>query len=143
MKQSVDQIISKAKRFLNKGDYLETELDKSLKRLGIECVDLFYVHRRDTNIEIEEVTESLSRLVKKGGKIIYMVCSFFHSETIAILENFLKDNRNFSIEKFVINDEFAKIDRLISSDGYFLTIPTKYKKYNIDGFFSVKLIKND
>jgi aryl-alcohol dehydrogenase-like predicted oxidoreductase len=41
-------------------------VEKSLNRLGIDCVDLFYVHRRDPMIEIEEVTESLSNLVKKG-----------------------------------------------------------------------------
>lgn len=52
--------------FNNRGEYLEKELDKSLKRLGVDYVDLFYVHRRDHNIEIEEVTNSLSNLVKKG-----------------------------------------------------------------------------
>lgn len=52
--------------FNNEGAHLEEELDKSLKRMGIDCVDLFYVHRRDHNIEIEEVTESLSNLIKKG-----------------------------------------------------------------------------
>jgi aryl-alcohol dehydrogenase-like predicted oxidoreductase len=52
--------------FNNEGEYLEKELDKSLKRLGVDCVDLFYVHRRDSNLEIEEVTESLSKLVEKG-----------------------------------------------------------------------------
>ena len=52
--------------FNNDGVYLEEQLDKSLNRLGIDCVDLFYVHRRDPMIEIEEVTESLSKLVKKG-----------------------------------------------------------------------------
>jgi aryl-alcohol dehydrogenase-like predicted oxidoreductase len=51
--------------FNNQGDYLENELDKSLKRLGVDYVDLFYVHRRDSSIEIEEVTDSLSKLVKK------------------------------------------------------------------------------
>ena len=52
--------------FNNQGDYLEKELDKSLKRLGVDFVDLFYVHRRDSSIEIEEVTDSLSKLVQKG-----------------------------------------------------------------------------
>jgi len=52
--------------FNNQGDYLEKELDKSLNRLGVDYVDIFYVHRRDPKIEIEEVTESLSNLVKKG-----------------------------------------------------------------------------
>lgn len=46
--------------------HLEGELDKSLERLGVECVDLFYVHRRQADMPIEEVTEGLARLVAKG-----------------------------------------------------------------------------
>ena len=46
--------------------HLEAELDKSLARLGIEAVDLFYVHRRDPAVPIEEVAESLAALVRAG-----------------------------------------------------------------------------
>jgi aryl-alcohol dehydrogenase-like predicted oxidoreductase len=52
--------------FDNSAKHLETELDRSLKRLGLEKVDLFYVHRRDPRHEIEEVTEVLAGLVAKG-----------------------------------------------------------------------------
>lgn len=52
--------------FDNSATHLETELDQSLKRLGIDRVDLFYVHRRDPRYEIEEVTQSLAGLVQKG-----------------------------------------------------------------------------
>jgi aryl-alcohol dehydrogenase-like predicted oxidoreductase len=37
-----------------------------LKRLGVDRVDLFYVHRRDAATPIEEVTETLAGLIKKG-----------------------------------------------------------------------------
>lgn len=50
----------------NTAGYLEAELDKSLARMGIESVDLFYIHRRDADLPIEEVTENLAALVKKG-----------------------------------------------------------------------------
>jgi len=53
-------------RFDNTAAHLEAELDGSLIRMGIEAVDLFYVHRRDPEIPIEEVTESLARLARKG-----------------------------------------------------------------------------
>jgi len=46
--------------------HLEAELDASLGRMGIEAVDLFYVHRRQQDLPIEEVTETLGRLVAKG-----------------------------------------------------------------------------
>jgi 16S rRNA (cytosine967-C5)-methyltransferase len=84
-----------------------------------------------------------SKLVKIKGKIIYMVCSFFHSETIKIINNFLDQNKNFSIEKYNTNSNLLNIKNLISSEGYFLTIPTKYEGHYIDGFFSVQLIRND
>ncbi len=52
--------------FDNSSDHLSSELDKSLKRLGVERVELFYVHRRDQNYPIEEVTETLVGFVKSG-----------------------------------------------------------------------------
>ncbi|MEM9436666.1 MAG: aldo/keto reductase [Pseudomonadota bacterium] len=55
-----------AGNFDNSADYLEAELDGSLKRLGVDHVDLFYIHRRDQSIPIEEVTATLARLVEKG-----------------------------------------------------------------------------
>jgi aryl-alcohol dehydrogenase-like predicted oxidoreductase len=55
-----------ARYFDNSKAHLEAELDKSLQRLGIERVDLYYIHRRDPRIEIEEVTETLAGFVKAG-----------------------------------------------------------------------------
>lgn len=54
------------RRFDNSPAHLEGELDASLKRLGVDCVDLFYVHRRDPGIPIEEVAGTLGRLVAAG-----------------------------------------------------------------------------
>ena len=52
--------------FDNSLQHLEAQLDKSLQRLGVEQVELFYVHRRDAKVPIEEVAESLATLVKSG-----------------------------------------------------------------------------
>ena len=52
--------------FDNSAAHLEAELDKSLTLLGTDHVDLFYVHRREASRPIEEVTETLAALVKKG-----------------------------------------------------------------------------
>ena len=52
--------------FDNSRAYMEAELDKSLARLGLESIDLLYVHRRDADTPIEEVTQSLADLVKTG-----------------------------------------------------------------------------
>ena len=50
----------------NSAEHLEAELDKSLQRLGVDCVDLFYAHRRDTRFTPEETAANLGRLVEKG-----------------------------------------------------------------------------
>jgi len=52
--------------FDNTAEHLEAELDKSLARMGIDCVDLFYIHRRDAGMPVEEATGSLATLVEKG-----------------------------------------------------------------------------
>jgi len=53
-------------RFDNSRDYLTGALEASLMRLGIDCVDLYYVHRRDPRWSIEEVTETLAGLIAAG-----------------------------------------------------------------------------
>ncbi len=50
----------------NSAAHLETELDKSLKRMGVEQVELFYIHRREQSRPIEEVTETLAGFVRAG-----------------------------------------------------------------------------
>jgi len=52
--------------FDNSKAHLQSELEGSLKRLGVESVDLFYIHRRDPKIPIEEVTETLASFQSEG-----------------------------------------------------------------------------
>jgi aryl-alcohol dehydrogenase-like predicted oxidoreductase len=52
--------------FDNSPEHLTRELEGSLRRLGVETVDLFYVHRRDQSVPIEEVTGTLAGLVQAG-----------------------------------------------------------------------------
>lgn len=54
------------RRFDSSPAHLAAELDASLARLGVEAVDLFYVHRRDAAVPIEEVAGSLGELVHRG-----------------------------------------------------------------------------
>jgi len=52
--------------FDNSPAYLQAELDASLTRLGLDYIDLYYIHRRDADTPIEEVTETLAAMVKSG-----------------------------------------------------------------------------
>lgn len=54
--------------FRNDAAYLRAELEGSLRRLGVERIDLFYVHRRDHRLDIEDVMGTLLDL-KAEGKI--------------------------------------------------------------------------
>jgi len=47
-------------------EYIREACDKSLKRLGVERIDLYYQHRVDKNIPIEETVGGMSRLVEAG-----------------------------------------------------------------------------
>jgi aryl-alcohol dehydrogenase-like predicted oxidoreductase len=65
-KASISRTPEGVRVFDNSPEHLEAELDKSLKKMGTDHVDLFYVHRRDPSRPIEEVAETLGALVKKG-----------------------------------------------------------------------------
>jgi 16S rRNA (cytosine967-C5)-methyltransferase len=109
--------------------------------------EILFRSKKPNFTELNKLQNNLLRksakLVKKNGKIIYMVCSFFHSETIKIIKKFLDENKNFSIKKYDNNLDLFDTKNLISEEGYFFTLPTKYKNNYIDGFFSVELIRND
>ncbi len=55
--------------FNNEAAHLRSELEKSLKRLGLERVDLYYIHRRQQEVPIEDVMETLLAF-RDEGKII-------------------------------------------------------------------------
>ena len=52
--------------FDNSESHLRTELEGSLKRLGVDRVELFYIHRREQARPIEEVVGTLKSLINEG-----------------------------------------------------------------------------
>ena len=59
-------VSGEAGKFDNSEAHLRAELDKSLHRLGTDHVALFYIHRREEARPIEEVVETLGRLIDEG-----------------------------------------------------------------------------
>jgi len=51
--------------------YMKTAVEKSLKRLNIETIDLYYAHRIDPNVPVEEMVGAMAQLVKEG-KVRYL-----------------------------------------------------------------------
>eukprot|EP01037_Dinobryon_pediforme_P003817 gene3817-3865_t len=51
--------------------YLKTAVERSLKRLRIDTIDLYYAHRIDPNVPVEEMVGAMAELVKEG-KVRYL-----------------------------------------------------------------------
>ncbi|WP_336740119.1 aldo/keto reductase [Aureimonas altamirensis] len=62
-------------------DYVKAACDASLKRLGVEVIDLYYQHRVDPNVPIEETVGAMGRLVEQG-KVRYLGLSEAAPQTI-------------------------------------------------------------
>jgi aryl-alcohol dehydrogenase-like predicted oxidoreductase len=62
-------------------DYVRQACDASLKRLGVEQIDLYYQHRVDVNVPIEETVGAMSELVE-AGKVRFLGLSEAAPETI-------------------------------------------------------------
>ena len=64
-----------------KPDYVRKACEASLKRLGVETIDLYYQHRVDTKTPIEETVGAMAELVKEG-KVRYLGLSEASPETL-------------------------------------------------------------
>jgi aryl-alcohol dehydrogenase-like predicted oxidoreductase len=64
-----------------KPEYVKQAVEASLKRLGIETIDLYYQHRVDPETSIEETVGAMAELVKEG-KVKYLGLSEASAETL-------------------------------------------------------------
>ena len=62
-------------------EYVAQACDASLKRLGVDEIDLFYQHRVDPNVPIEETVGAMSRLVERG-KVKFLGLSEASAQTV-------------------------------------------------------------
>jgi aryl-alcohol dehydrogenase-like predicted oxidoreductase len=67
--------------FNGKPEYVRKAIDRSLKNLGTDYVDLYYLHRLDPNTPIEDTVAAMAELVK-SGKVKYIGLSEVSAETI-------------------------------------------------------------
>uniref|UniRef100_K3XQX2 NADP-dependent oxidoreductase domain-containing protein n=1 Tax=Setaria italica TaxID=4555 RepID=K3XQX2_SETIT len=72
---------SGASTVCGKPEYVRACCEASLGRLGIDCIDLYYQHRIDTTIPIEETIGELKKLVKEGN-VKYIELSEASPDTI-------------------------------------------------------------
>lgn len=70
--------------------YLLASLDQSLKRMGLDYVDIFYSHRPDPNTPLEETMMALDRAVR-SGKALYAGISNYPADTTKKASKILKE----------------------------------------------------
>ena len=64
-----------------KPDYVRQSCEGSLRRLGVDCIDLYYQHRVDPDTPIEETIDAMAALVR-AGKVRFLGLSEAGAETI-------------------------------------------------------------
>lgn len=93
--------------------YLIASLDQSLKRMGLEYVDIFYHHCMDKETPLEETMEALAQIVR-SGKALYVGLSNYDGETMEQAAKILKELHC----PFVINqNRYSIFDRTIENNG--------------------------
>lgn len=93
--------------------YLVASLDQSLKRMGLDYVDIFYHHRPDPNTPLEETARALDGIVRSGKALYIGISNYNKEQTIAIAALFRELGT-----PFIINQrKYSMLVRDIEKDG--------------------------
>ncbi len=93
--------------------YLTASLDQSLKRLGLDYVDIFYHHRPDPNTPIEETCYALHRLVEQGKALYIGISNYDLARTKAAVDVFRELRTPFILHQTCYN----LLDRTAEQSG--------------------------
>ena len=92
--------------------YLVSSLDQSLKRMGLEYVDIFYSHRYDPETPLEETMQVLDHIVRQG-KALYVGISSYGPKTTQKAIQILKD---FGTPCLIHQSSYSMINRWVEED---------------------------
>ena len=93
--------------------YLVASLDQSLKRMGLDYVDIFYHHRPDPNTPLEETVRALDGIVRSGKALYVGISNYNKEQTIAAADLFKELGT-----PFIINQrKYSMFVRDIEKDG--------------------------
>ncbi|MCM1024540.1 MAG: aldo/keto reductase [Prevotella sp.] len=95
--------------------YLTASLDQSLKRLGLEYVDIYYHHIFDPDTPLEETALALDNAVRRGKALYVGISNYSKKQTADILKIFRELKT-----PFVVNQpSYSMLNRWIESDGLY------------------------
>lgn len=100
--------------------YLLSSLDASLKRMGLEYVDIFYSHRFDPDTPLEETMGALASAVQQG-KALYVGVSSYTAEQTAEAARLLKE---MGVPALIHQPSYSMINRWLEDDGLLDTLET-------------------
>lgn len=93
--------------------YLIASLDESLKRMGLDYVDIFYHHRPDPETPLEETMAALDQIVRSGKALYVGVSNYNKEQTRKAYEILQKQGTPFVIHQ----PRYSMLDRWIEEDG--------------------------
>lgn len=93
--------------------YLMASLDQSLRRMGLDYVDIYYHHRPDPKTPLEETARALDDIVRRGKALYVGISNYNKEQTIAIAQLFKEMGT-----PFIINQrKYSMFVRDIEKDG--------------------------
>lgn len=98
--------------------YLLSSLDQSLKRMGLDYVDIFYHHRMDPETPLEETMGALAQAVK-SGKALYVGLSNYSPEKTKEAAALLKD---MGVHCLIHQPKYSMLVRDVEQNGLLSTL---------------------
>ena len=93
--------------------YLIASLDQSLSRMGLDYVDLFYIHRFDPITPLDETLQALVDIVR-SGKALYIGISRWPLEALKYANSYLRER---DVAPLIYQDKLNLLDRTVLEEG--------------------------
>jgi 16S rRNA (cytosine967-C5)-methyltransferase len=91
--------------------------------------DIYHIKRLQ-----RALLENASKLLKKGGVLVYSTCTLEPEENEDVVKEFLENNEDFELE----NGPIVLSEKFMNSNGYYISLPHKCE---MDGSFSARMVK--
>lgn len=70
-------------------EYLDSDINASLKSLSTDCIDIYWIHKDDESLPVEPIVDNINRIIK-AGKVRFVGCSNWHIDRIQAANAYAK-----------------------------------------------------